>query len=159
MAANDPTLFKTAYITQVTGVACTAIAGNNVCLGNVITTANFLRVPNTPSVINSAILTITGTFPTVPTAMDLYFFNAVPTSTITSGNSMAIAAADFPKLMGMCPFVDYTAINGATSYMSQVRLLSIPFNSISGSIFTLLVNRTALDITSCTATIQINNIW
>lgn len=159
MAANDPTLFKTAYIAQTTAAACTAIAGNNIVLGNVITTANFCRVPNTPSVINSAVLTLTGTFPTVPTAMDLYFFNAVPATTFVTGTMLNIGVADFPKIMGMCPFVDYTAINGATSYMSQVRLLSIPFNSISGSVFTLLVQRAALDITSCTATISINNIW
>ena len=159
MAANDPTLFKTVIIAQTTTAACTLAAGNNIVLGNVVTTANFLRVPNTPSVINSAVLTLTGTFPNVPTAMDLYFFNAAPATTFTTGTVLNIGTTDFPKLMGMCPFVDYTAINGTTSYMSQVRLLSLPFNSITGSVFTLLVNRTALDITSCTATIQINNIW
>lgn len=80
-------------------------------------------------------------------ALDLVLFRASPTgSTFTDNAAIAVAAADFDKVLGVAHITDWTSL-GTPSY-AQADNLAKPFRAVALDLYGVLVARAVLTLLS-----------
>jgi len=126
-------------VTQAPTVTASAAYASGNCIGGLLTFAGVVRGNNITGILQQA-----GVFckSAQTGAVDLVLFSANPTaSTLTDKTNLAIAAADFDKVIGVAHITDWTSLG--TPSFAQALGLAMPFAPASGgtTIYGVLVAR------------------
>lgn len=157
LIAGAPTTASEAHIGEVgnnqvtvtvaqTVTAASAYASGN-AVGGLITFAAAARVAAGSGLIQSIVVNSKSL---QSTQMDLVVFSANPTgSTCTDKNAVAVAAADFDKVLGVAHITDWTALG--TPSAGQAQNLAMPFALSAGTtLYGCLVTRSTPTFTATT---------